>query len=302
MADAPHDIGGRELRYGRYDLKIEALRRAEAPTVNPDGLYRAEFDAMRELDVSTFVLTDFLKPLGLSRQDYRGFSQVDRVTQGDALATSLARLAAQLSDGSHADDAPATLLAMDAIARGLKVDAQTAKSAAAAVLLGNARAHFAAGRLDSAYEDLSKAIGGNAHQREVNALLGRYFQRRGDMAAAAAAYQASLLNLGPASGLNRPFGLAMDYKGYRILQVGSRFCAVPRWRDARVQLVDGKPTVIAHRLPRGLRRWLLRHAPRVAIDWARRHVLPHFLTAKLDRRAIEADDLMAIMRRIDVTS
>ena len=299
MADPQGNLDGRELQYGRYDLKIEALQRAKARAVDPEALRHAEFDVMRELDVSIFVLADFLDPLGLSREDYRGLSQVARVAQGDALATNLARLAAQLSDGSQAGDSPAALLAADAIARGVKADAPPGP-AAASVLLARARAHLAAGRIDAAHEMLGRATCGAAHQREVNALLGRCFQQRGNAVAAATAYQVSLLDLGRASGLERPFGLEMDYKGFRILQVGTRFCALPRWHDARIRLVEGRPTIVAHRLPRGFRRWLLRHAPHRLVEWARRHVLPYFLTSKLDRRVIEADDPMTLMRRIDV--
>jgi hypothetical protein len=299
MPEMQPNLSGRELQFGRYDLKIEALRGANAYAVNPEGLYRTEFDVARQLDVSAFVLAEFIKPLGLARAEYCGFSLVEPLMHDGALASSLALLAAQLSDGSHSDDSPVMLLKVDAIAR--QTDHPDDKGVeSTTVLLARAKSQLRAGRLEPAYENLSKAIRSSTHLREVNSLLGTYFRRSGNMIAAASAHHASLLNLGPASGLNRPFGLEMDYKGFRILQVGPRFCALPRWRDARVHLIDGRPTVVAHRLPQGLRRWLLRRAPRGLVEWARQHFLRYFLTSKLDRRVIEADDLVAIMRRIDV--
>ena len=290
--------GQRAARDGRYDLAITAFERARAKPEWHEAADRAAFQAMRDVNVSQYLVGQIFGRLGRPLAQYRGFDAIDPPLDGATVAAKLQALAA--ADGPARQHRQSLLLA-DRLERGDAVDPSkctTAEHPALAVSLARralARGDFAA--LDRALAPLDqRATPLSAGQ----ALRARAMQAQGATVAAAQAFNLALLYLDSTTDGDR-LRYRRVYKGYQVIHFKGEFYAIP-WNQSVIALEeDGQEAaIIAHRVPARLRALARRLLPSRLVDALRRIVLRIPLRQSLSLDDVtRSSDLLEVLQRID---
>lgn len=290
--------GQRAARNGRYDLAVAAFERGQAKPELRGAADAAAFQALREVDISQYLVDQIYSRLGRPKAQYRGFDAIDPPLDQATVAAKLQALAAV---DSPARDRRQSLLLADHLERGDAVDASestTAEHPALSISLARralARGDFVA--LDRALQPLDRR---STPLSAGQALHARAMLAQGSGQAAAQAFNLALLYLDSAADGDR-VRYRRSYKGYQVIHFKGEFYAIPADQFAIAMDEDGQDAaIIAHRVPARLRALVLRLCPTWLVD-----ILRHAMARVPLRRRISIDqltrssDLLAVLRSID---
>lgn len=293
-------IGQRAARNGRYDLAAAAFERARMKPDWRDAADGAAFQALREVDISRYLVGQIYSRLGRPVAQYRGFDAIDPPLDQATVAAKLQALAAVDSPARQRRQA---LLLADRLERGQAIEPSecaTAEHPALATALARralARGDFAA--LDQALAPLDRrATPLSAGQ----ALHAHSMLARGSGRAAAQAFNRALLYLDSAADGDR-VRYRRSYKGYQVIHFKGEFYAIPSHQSVIAMDEDGQEAaIIAHRVPARLRSLVLRLCPLWLVDILRRIVarMPLRRRLSLDEMT-RSSDLLEVLRHIDST-
>jgi len=290
--------GQRAARNGRYDLAAAAFERARAKPEWRDAADDAAFQALREVDISRYLVGQIYSRLGRPQAQYRGFGAIDPPLDQ---ATVTAKLRAVANGDAPACQRRQSLLLADRLGRGDALGASAPEAVehpALAIALARqalARGDFAA--LDKALAPLDRrATPVSAGQ----ALHARAKLAQGSTLAAVQAFNLALLYLDSAADGDR-VRFRRNYKGFQIIHFKGEFYAIPADQWAEAMDEDGQDAaIIAHRVPARLRGLVLRLCPLWLVDILRRLVARMPLRRRLPLDQLtRSSDLMVVLQSID---
>lgn len=292
--------GQRAARNGRYDLAAAAFERARTKPEWRDAADDAAFQALREVDISRYLVSQIYRRLGRPEAQYRGFDAIDPPLDQ---ATVTAKLQAIATEDGPARQRRQSLLLADRLERGDAVEPSESAMAEHPALSTSlarralARRDFAA--LDQALAPLDQRSTPLSAER---ALRGRAMLAQGSALAAGQAFNLALLYLDSATDGDR-VRYHRSYRGYEIIHFKGKFYAIPAGQCPVAMDEDGQEVaIIAHRVPARLRALVLHLCPLWLVHTLRRLVARMPLRRRLSLdRLTRSSDLLEVLQRIDGT-
>lgn len=284
-------------RGGRYDLAVAAFRRAGMRPDSAPEARRREFQALREVDVSRYLISRLLRRISMRSSAYKGFDAIEPPLDATTVARRLDTLAADLAVSA---DRLGSLRTADLLARDDGGSSNRSDSPVdLSVRIAMARRDLRRGRPSNALEHIEQAGGSDVPSAAGKAILGRALWQLGNGHVAASAFNLSLLYLiGTETQGSLRFQAA--YKDYRIVFYRGQFYAIPAWQDPMLEEADGEARVVAHRLPRWVRDWVRNHIPAYAFAVLRRIFAGAPLRSELRlEEMVHSSDLLSVMRAVD---
>ena len=252
-------------KVGRYDKAVRTFAFASAGSNCTAKAMRREFEALREFQISRHLVHRFYAAMHLDLTAYRGFAALDpsfagtNSTRLDELAEKSAELAA--------------LRASDRVAQrqGLPspeitvAPGPSSKLQYAAII---ARRAEACADFTSARIVLEQAVSAGNTSAETEGLLAQALWRTGNRIEAMRRFNTSLLML-PERQATQYVLLHAEYRGRRIVVYQGSYYALRKWEEAYVEERNEQITLMHHRSPPKLRKWLRQHLPSTMIEWLR---------------------------------
>jgi hypothetical protein len=313
-ADAPPDLpqpqvlrvqpdndvitGQRAARSGRYDLAVASFERARTTPKLRAAADDAAFQALREVDISQFLVGQVYARLGRPVTQYRGFDAIDPPLNRAAVLSKL-RALAEVDDPVR--QPRRALLAADQIERGEVVDPSVFEASEhPALAVSLARRALARGDIATLERSLQLLDRGAVPLSAGQVLRARAMLAQGSTVTAARAFNLALLYLDSAADGER-VRYERSYKGFQIIHFRNEFFAIPS--DQCPVAVDRNGTavaIVAHRIPAWARALVLRLFPIVLVDILRRVVtrLPLRRRLALDQLT-RSSDLLVVLQSID---
>src|SRR5262245_45268094 len=288
------EIANREAMHGPG--RVDWASRSSARASCADAA-RREFEALRELDMSGYLIRRLLSRMGAGFESYRGFGAIEH---------SMKSVGTKLDELAHDDP---ELLATRSIDRLVRKEDAAPQVGPGALRPGSSRGMDLAvalarrdvehGDFSAARRGLEETARGAQLSAEAEALLAQVMWRTGDRHAALEHASLSLLKLVDRSGPD--YGvLFATYHGRRLVQHNGDFYAVRAVQDSYVEQADDQVRLVQHRSPSWLRQWLRRHLPRSMSQWLRRIAAQIFLVREMRLEgAARAADLGALLDLID---
>ncbi|MCC7047740.1 MAG: hypothetical protein IT562_13585 [Alphaproteobacteria bacterium] len=300
MANDPDIAAGQAARrIGRHDLAAAAFRRAGMRAESADEARRREFQALREVDISRYLIGRLLRRIRMRSSAYKGFDAIEPPLDSATVAHRLDDLAGDLA---AADDRLGSLRTADLLARDTNGRLGIAGGEAPvdlSVRIAMARRDLRRGRPSSALEHIEQAGGSDVPSAAGKAILGRALWQLGNGHVAANAFNLSLLYL---IGTETQGALRFQaaYKDYRIVFYRGQFYAIPAWPDPMLEETNGEARVVAHRLPRWVRDWIRHRVPAAVFAVLHRIFAGAPLRSELRlEEMLHSSDLLSVMRAVD---
>ena len=297
MIDPDIAVGQAARKLGRYDQAVEAFARAARRDDPPPLAARLEFEALREVDISRYLVGRLLRGLGRPTTDFHGFDAIEPALSAQAVAARLDACAAADAWHDGEGQGPRQLRAIDRLARG---EAVSATDNTSTVQLALAQRAWRRGRPAEVQHCLAAADSSCEPSANAQTLRGHILCQQGHGEEAMSAFNLALLYLYD-RGATQGAKLQVRYRGYLIVHYRAEFYAVPSELDPMLDESVEDARLLAHRVPRRLRVWLRRHLPDWLLQLLRRTVSRTMLLAepRVDRLQ-HSPDLMKVLHAIDV--
>jgi len=220
--------GKAERLAGRYAAAITLFRAAARWRRHAPIAVQLEYAALREVDISRYLIDRFIRRIGWTRDQYLGFGAIDPPLDEKNVADRLAQLCMGIPAAVSLPTGPHSERFVDLIARDLD---QTGSWPLPPVKTADLNAALVSqlwkrGRFDQALQMLQDISASTIPSVQVQHLLGMALWRSGDTEGALRAFNLSLLYLTGPTGLDGT-QLRILYKGYRISYYDGEFLATP---------------------------------------------------------------------------
>jgi hypothetical protein len=258
---------------------------------------RREFETLREIDISHYLIRGFLSRMAFGVSSYRGFR---------AIELSMTSVGTTLDELARADAELLATRSIDRLARDEDAAPQASSgmpgpgdSRGMELAVALARRDAEHGDVSAARRRLEETAQGGQLSAEAEALLVQLMWRSGERRAALEHANLSLLKLVDRSGSDYAV-LFATYHGRRLVRHNGEFHAVRAAPDSYVEQTDGQVRLVQHRAPSWLRQWLRRRLPRLIGNWLRRVAARISLVREMRLEgAARAADLGALLDLID---
>ena len=290
--------GQRAARNGRYDLAVASFERARSAPKLRAAADDAAFQALREVDISQFLVGQIYARLGRPVTQYRGFDAIDPPLDRAAVSSKL-RALAEVDDPVR--PRRRALLAADQIERGEVVEISTPGAAQhPALAISEARLALARGDFATLEQRLMPLNQRSTPLSSGQVLRARAMQAQGSTVAAAQAFNLALLYLDSAPDGER-LRYRRNYKGFQIIHFKDAFYAIPANQcPVALDENDTDAAIVAHRIPAWARALIVRLCPVWAIDFLRRILRWAPLHRRLSLDHLKrSSDLLAVLQSID---